>query len=438
MNTFRAGLRLTGLICFSVIANATFAENLKFRTEVKAHYRSSEHNRFAIQFPFAPEALPRGESNAFLETVNAGEHAEVSSLSFLGIWQMHHQWQTHFKFELLDKYDRNPTSSDHKADIDHLFVRYGKHHNATRIPDNSSLYFQLGKFAKFERQKERRTESYGLVSTAFNRFEDSGIEFGFDLSSGIYLKGSWTTGNPVFIRDPNALAGDNGTRDRRVPPNHPNPELKSGIVILYDAEVEDFDLGDESETAFSLGYRYRSRNENLAFDTMLFASERTLAENRELHGTFYGADLDLFDLGELPDGLSISLPREGNEKKERGANLWLTIENFSLFAQVVDQEMAGLERTGQEVELAYVFDWGIPVSPVIRYSEVDNDFVGSPLYPAPSVWWDWEKIDIGLNFDLTKDFRMTIEHADNRFIRGGRKESNNESLLTFRWRHNKT
>ena len=31
---------------------------------------------------------------------------------------------------------------------------------------------------KFERQNDRHLESYGLVSTAFNRFEDFGVEAG--------------------------------------------------------------------------------------------------------------------------------------------------------------------------------------------------------------------------------------------------------------------
>ncbi len=423
------------LVLSTNTAIAQGSDALMVRLETKLHYRNSDENRFAVQFPFPSEALPRGESSAFLETVDAGEHVEVSSINLVGRWLISNQWATHFKIEVLDKYDRNPTSSDYKIDLDTAFVRYGRHVGPLRFPSESSFYAQAGKFAKFERQRARRTESYGLVSTAFNRFEDSGIELGFDLRMGLYAKASWTTGNPVFFRDPNALAGENGTDQRQVPPENPDPELKSGIVILYDAEIESIDLGGDAEIGVGLGYRWQNRSQDTRFNILFFGYQRTLAEERDLHGTFYGADLDLFDLGEVPGAGGIRLPAEGDEKKEAGVNVWFSHGNFSLFAQAVDQDAAGLGRTGKEIELSYVFDLPIKVSPVVRYSELDNDFVGSPLYPAPSVWWDWEKVDYGINFDLTDALRITLEYADNQFIRFGETEENNETLVTFRWRN---
>lgn len=419
-----------------LLANSAYAtDTLNLRWEVKAHYRDSEHNQFSTQFPFPPEALPVGESSAFLETVDSGQTAELSTINVSGKWLIHPEIAAHFKIEAIDKYERNPTSTDHKIGLDFGFIRYGDRSNPLQKPDQSTVYAQLGKFTKFERQKARRTESYGLVSTAFNRFEDSGLEFGFDLSAGFYSRFSLTTGNPVFIRDPNALAGDNGTKERRTPPNNPDPKLKSGIVILYDAEIESFDPFDNPEYGLGLGYRWESADQHSKLDILAFGYERELANNRSLHGTFYGADLDLLDLGEVPGAGGIRLPVNGKDKLEYGINLWYQLGNFELFTQIVDQDLASLDRLGKEIELSYVIDSRWPVSLVLRYSELDADFTGHPAYPAPSVWWDWEKIDYGINIDLTNDIRLTLEYADNCFIRANQTESNNETLLTVRWHY---
>jgi hypothetical protein len=119
------------------------------------------------------------------------------------------------------------------------------------------MYAKIGKFGHFERQNDRHTESYGLVSTAFNRFEDQGLEVGVDLGSHFYVKGSLTQGNPLFFRDPNALAGDNGTPERD-PDLHPAavPDLLSGFPIFYDAEVEDVDFDGDLEVGYGLGVRF--------------------------------------------------------------------------------------------------------------------------------------------------------------------------------------
>ena len=46
--------------------------------EAKAHYRDSDLNRFPISFPFSPQMLPVGQDSGFLETVEEGQHFEVS------------------------------------------------------------------------------------------------------------------------------------------------------------------------------------------------------------------------------------------------------------------------------------------------------------------------------------------------------------------------
>lgn len=420
----------------SVSATAIDSSDFQFGAEVRGHYRSSDSNRFATQFPFPPEALPEGETSAFVETVDAGEHVELSMIALFGRWNINDNWLAQVRIEGIDKYERNPTSTDHTFGVDTAFLRYGKRLPALQLPAQNTFYAQAGKFANMERQVARRTESYGLVSTAFNRFEDTGIETGFDLESGFYAKLSYTVGNPVFMRDPNVLAGDNGTNPTP-PPNH-DPELKSGIVILYDAEVEGLDFSEAPETGAAIGYRWNSGDEKQRFSAMAFTNKRELTTDNSLHGTFYGTDIDLFDLGEVPGAGGIRLPYEGDSKTETGLNLWYEYGNFSAFGQWVEQDMANLGRSGQELELSYVmsstmFGSNIYITPVVRYSQIDNDFVGTPNYPAPSVWWDWQKIDYALNLDLTDQWRITLEYTDNQFERGGKTESNNETLLSVRW-----
>lgn len=417
-------------------SNPTFGDSDSFqgRFETKLHYRVSADNRYSIDFPFPAEALPQGETSAFLETVDAGTRAEFSTFNFAGRWQFSNKLSWQFRLDLIDLYDRNPTSTDVKYDLDHAFFQWGESAAPLASVEESETYVRVGKFAKFERQRARRTESYGLVSTAFNRFEDSGIELGFDSPTGIYARVSWTTGNPLFMRDPNALAGDNGTPEI-VEGVNPDPELKSGVVILYDAEIEDFDLGSYSEYGVGLGFRSISPDQNIKLNALAFRYQRELQEERELHGTSYGTDLDLLDLGEVAPGAGIRLPVSGNDKTEQGINLWLNAGNLAIFSQYVDQEIATLERSGFEIETSYVIDNKMPITPVFRFSSLNNDFEGSPLYPAPSVWWDWKKYDLGVNVDLTKNLRITLEYSVNKFQRNGKTEDNNEGMLTLRWQN---
>ena len=87
----------------------------------------------------------------------------------------------------------------------------------------SSLYALVGKAPKLERQPFRRLDSYGLVSTAFNRFPDLQVQVGGSIGTHAYFFGQLSNGNPIFMRDPNALAGDNGTDEP------PNPEPRAAL-----------------------------------------------------------------------------------------------------------------------------------------------------------------------------------------------------------------
>ncbi|MFL6201932.1 MAG: hypothetical protein ACJ76J_22385 [Thermoanaerobaculia bacterium] len=413
---------------------------LEFGFEAKAHYRDSDLNRFKVPFKFPETFLPRGQEDGFEETVNAGSHLEVSTVTLFVDATWGDGLAAHGKIDFIDLYDRNPTSSDKKTDVDEAWVRFGIEPAPATLAPRWGAYFKLGKMPKFERQDDRHLESYGLVSTAFNRFEDTGAELGLNLGRHVYVKATATQGNPVFIRDPNALAGDHGIPAQLR--DFPDPELKTGIVILYDAEVEDLDVDGDLELGGGLGVRFADEGGNNGVDVLAWSYQRTLAETVELEGTFYGGDLDLlngpFDL--------FPYATRGDEKKETGANVWVYWGGLSFFGQYVDQEIAGLPRTGLEAELAWRFDLPLRLSigerqlftfvaPAVRYSELDNDFRNPKQTPSPSLAWDWNKLDAGLRVGIIPGADLTVEYADNELTLGnGAKRENNEFLTTFRWR----
>lgn len=413
----------------------------RFSIEGKAHFRQSDENRFPVR-PIPELGFPPG-TFIFLETVDQGDHLEISTVTLYADIEWGEALAAHFKIDAIDLYDRNPTSEDRNVDVDEAWVRFGRASEPAIVPERGGVYLKVGKMPKFERQNDRHLESYGLVSTAFNRFEDFGLELGVDLGRHLYLRGTYTTGNPVFFRDPNALAGDNGTARFFTPGVQGPPPLKSGVLILYDAEVEDFDTSGELEAGAGLGLRFSNADGSRGVDFLAFGYQRDLADKVALHGTFYGGDLDLLN-GPLDIHPLVGL--DGRKKEEVGGNLWLYLDGFSFFGQYVDQELAGLARTGVEGELAWRFDlpvkWGLAgqqlfpfIQPAVRYSKLDPDFRPSMFFPAPSVTWEWEKLDYGLRVGIVPGVDLTLEYADNKFILlSGAERENNEFLVTLRFK----
>jgi hypothetical protein len=404
---------------------------IKVSAELKANGRWSEDDRFPLSFSFPPDFVPVGQPNVALRTVSPGSSIEVSrALVNLDV-ELPRSISGHLQVGFINLYDRNPTSKDQTVDVREAWVMFGRKRGSLEPLPGSSLYALVGKAPKLERQPFRRLESYGLVSTAFNRFNDLQVQLGGSIGTRVYFAAQLSNGNPMFMRDPNALAGDNGTD---MPPN-PDPTLNSGFPILYDAEVEELAGDGRFEYGGALGLRFLSAEQSRGIDVMGFYYHTRLSEAAKLRGTFYEGDLDL-----LNGTGGLSLPISGDVREEYGANLDARIGGFSLFGQVVRQKAAGLPRLGFEVEAGYRFQLGdladkndlFPaIQPAIRWSQIDNDFTGPRGFVAPSFFWDWSKLDVGLRITIIRKLDLTLEYAFHD-ITASRTIQHDEALATLR------
>ncbi len=389
------------------------AEPSRFRISgwANTNFRSSQDHKVKSNFPFP--------FDVYLETPDPGNSFEISDVTLIVDADVVPGVTGHVKVDVVDLYNRNPTSTDSNVDVDEAWVRIGTKYESRQMPDGSSFYALIGKAPKFEKQVVRHLESYGLVSTAFNRMPDLQLQLGGSIGPNLYFRAQVSNGNPLFMRDPNALAGDNGT-DIAIDPNHPpSLSIASGFPILYNAEVENLKLtSGTTQYGGGVGVRFGSEDGVSGFDLLGFYYDRKLAQHADLHGTQYGGDLDVLSAGPY------QLPFHGNDKKEYGGNVDIRWNGLGVFGQFVHQDIAGLVRRGLEAEVAWRF--ALPpamaiegsqlftfVQPVVRYSELDNDFTGPKQFPSPSFWWDWKKIDVGIRIGIVRGLDLTLEYSSN-------------------------
>jgi hypothetical protein len=409
----------------------------KTRIELRANYRDSKEEAFPLKFPFPASFLPVGQKVGFMETVDAGTHAELS-VAQVRLDLGYRDWfAAHAQLHAQDKYRRNPTSEDRKVDADELWLRVGPKPEFLARPERTSVFLQMGKFPKMERQPIRLLESYGLAATAFNRFEDVGFMAGGSVGRNLYWRVQATSGNPLYFRDPNALAGDNGIKELLT--LNPDPRLKSGFPILYNTETEGYFLkNDHVQYGEGLGYRWQNDAQTFGFDAIAFHYRRKMSPRDQLTGTFYGADIDLLDQIEGVPGSG--LPIHGDRKQETGARIYVEWKGLTSTIQGTKQDAAGLYRQGEEAEVGWKFDvlkWQlVSVMPVVRWSGLQNFFVGvGTKYPAPSVWWNWTKTDYGVRLGFAHDIDLTIEQTRSNIAHpGGQKIRREETLATVRVR----
>ena len=420
-------------VCLVAAAEAQSSSgwNLTHRFDIRANYRDSQESSFRLAFPFTPEMLPVGQTAGFMQTVDPGSNYELSHASIQLDARYGNWFSARVRAHAIDKYRRNPTSNDRETDVTELYVVLGQMPEFLERPESTSLFLLAGKSPRMERQPTRLLESYGVAATSFNRFEDVQVTLGGTLGRSLYWRVQAANGNPLYFRDTNALAGDNGIPELLT--LNPDPELKSGFPILYNAETEDYFLETENlQFGQAVGYRWQNDAQTAGFDVILFHYQRDLAETVDLTGTFYGGDLDLLN-GPLGRGLPLS----GNNKEEYGGRIYAEMGGLTAIAQLTQQEIAGLDRDAWEVEAGYRFALGgfiTYIQPAARVSDLYNDFTGiGSQHPSPSIWWGWRKYDAGVRIGFPQNLDLTIEYATHD-IESSRPVELDETLVTLRWR----
>jgi hypothetical protein len=404
---------------------------LRVSGEVKGNFRWSQDSQFPLSF-FPADFVPEGREQVALRTVSPGSSIEVSKATVFFDVDFPRSVAARVKIDFIDLYDRNPTSSDRNVDVDEAYLRFGHKYESLEPMPGTHFYALFGKAPKFERELFRRLESYGLVETAFNRFNDLQLQLGGSFGRHVYFRAQISNGNPTFFRDPNALAGDNGV----VPPPDPDITFDSGFPIFYHAEVEEVSFDGRFEGGIGGGARFVSEDGRKGIDVLGFFYGTTLSDAAKLYGTFYEGDLDLLN------GAGVSLPIDGDQRTEWGFNLDAQLGELGMFFQYVNETAASLPRQGIELEVGYsvvLGDRGDPkalftvIQPVVRYSKLDNGFTAPRGFVAPSVAWDWSKVDVGARITILQNIDVTIEYAFHDIV-ASRPVSHDEFLTTLRFR----
>lgn len=411
-------------------ALATDSGRFRLKVEMKTNARTST----SIEFPVANTGAP---FPIVLETVSPHSSAEISVISLTAEGDLTPDIFARVVIHFLDLYNRNPTSSADRIFVREAFMRFGKKWEALKEMPGTTAYLELGKVPRFAKQITRRLESYGLWGTAVNRFEETGAEAGGSFGPHVYWRASATGGTPLYFRDVNALAGDNGAPERTIGSTAP-VVYGSGIPILYDTMATDVSFSGRFQLGGGMGLRFNwGENRRDGVDLLGWYFRRDLADYVPLHGTFYSGDLRVLE------GYSIPLPVNGTEKYEYGVNLEARFGPVRLFGQGVKQSIAGLEREGYEVEASVrialpglfasgdqsVVNW---IEPAVRVSYIDNLFDMPAGFVAPSFGWDWRKYDFGFRLGIVRGLDLTAEYARNETTTRRGVLHPDEGLLTLR------
>jgi hypothetical protein len=415
------------VLCLPALGQNTW--NVGYKLELRADYRwSDEESHPNTGFP----------PGARLRTPDPGHHVELNVTDVQLDAGYGDLFTARAKVHFQAMHRRNPTSTDRQVDADELFVRIGPRPEFLDRPSGTTLFLQAGKFPKMERQPVRLLESYGLAATAFNRFEDTQVQAGGTIGRSLYWRVQAANGNPLFFRDPNALAGDNGTAAEL---RGETTKYGSGFPILYNAESEDLFFNTEHvQVGEALGYRWQREDQTAGFDAIVFHYRRDMADRAQLTGTQYGGELDLLvlDANDIP-GLPFprGLPIQGRTKRELGARVYAEWHAATFIGQYTSQTIAGLDRSGWELEAGYRIPLNLgfveSIQPAVRASGIDNNFGPVAGFPAPSIWWNWKKYDAGVRVGLKRGLDVTAEltqhEVESRFPLNLR-----EALVTVRWR----
>jgi hypothetical protein len=393
-------------------------EPFQLHGEVKLDGR---HSRFVQTRTFTPRGpnpirfVPTG----FQRTADAGGALELQNVALVGQGDLGLGVSAKVELHVLDLYNRNPTSSDDRIFVREAWLRFGRKADTLSATGDGPFYVLAGMAPRFSKPTVRALESYGMWATAVGRFEMPQVQIGGRVGGPVYWRAQVGKGNPLYYRDTNVLAGDNGA----IGPGTSSDAkaYETGFPIFYDAKADDLDTHGQVEWGLGLGLRrVRARDgdagRTTGVDLLGWYFRRRLADKVPLRGTTEFGDLELLR------GRGFPLPFSGRDKWEAGLNVALRHGRWRLDGQLVRQSIAGLERDGFDAELGAVLSLpglflvgetpvGNWIRPVLRVSIIANDFDAPLEYPSLSVDWDWRKYDLGLRFGLVRDVDLTVEYS---------------------------
>ena len=382
--------------------------------EIKTNARHSPFLETRVFTPRGPgpfQFIPTG----YQRTPDAGTALELQNVSLGAEGDLGLGVAAKAEIHVLDLYNRNPTSLDDRIFVRQAWIRFGHKAEALRFAYESRLFVLAGMAPRFSKPTVRALESYGMWLTAVGRFEMPQLQAGGALGRRAYWRAQIGKGNPLYYRDTNVLAGDNGTR---VSTLTPSPTYETGFPIFYDAKADDLNTHGQLEWGAGLGFRHVRPEpaHGLEVDLLGWYFRRKLADAVVLPGTS-----DLGDL-ELLRGHGYPIPFEGRDKSEAGLNIAARYGRWRLDAQIERQDIAKLVRRGFDAELSALIHLpglflvgetpiGNWIRPVLRVSIIDNLFDAPITYPALSVDWDWRKYDVGVRMGLLRDVDLTVEFS---------------------------
>jgi hypothetical protein len=400
--------------------------SITYGVDVKVHLRDSSSLAFAVPTSVYPYA------GASLTTPSPGHSFEISSVALNVDARLAPGIRAHGSVHFIDLYARNPTSTGQRAFIREAWLELGRRRNGLAPGRRAPFYALVGMAPRFSRETSRRLESFGLWGVAVGWLEQLQLQVGGDIGPFVYWRAHVANPNPLFLRDTNALAGDSAYYEE--------DGLGSGFPILYDTRAPEISVRGSWEYGGGLGLRAVSETTRDGLDLLAWIFRRDLADRVSIPDSAWGGDLELLHAA----GLAV----KGRTKEERGANLQARLGGLRFFAQVVDQDIAGLRRSGYEVEMAYwaplpglfasgdtpVVNW---IQPAVRFSRINNKFGFQPpvdLAAAPSLTWDWTKLDLGVRVGIVRGIDFTVEAARHDMIlTSGRKLHPDEGLATLRF-----
>ena len=385
-------------------------EPFRFGGEIKAGFRWSQAQQSAI-------LNARVQPIGFMKTPDPGSTFEFQHLAISGEGHVTSGVFAKFEVRFIDQYNRNPSSADEVIFVRQAFVRLGEKPDVLSDARGSRFYALFGMAPRFSKQVTRRLETYGMWGTAVGRFEQPQLELGASFGSNVYARAMVGTGNALFIRDTNVLAGDNLS----TAPPASDATHQTGFPILYDAKYQGVNSTKHTEVGGGLGFRFGG-GERAGVDVLGWYFGRRLAETARLYESDYPGELAV-----LKDAFA-PIRTTGNRRREWGVNVQAKAGGLRLFGQWVDQDLAGAGRYGVETEAA----WFIPlpglflvgespfgnwIQPSFRFSWIHNRF-GAPLaYPRLAVIWPWKKYDFGLRMGLVRNVDLTAEYTFHQVFR---------------------